>query len=84
MPSLLKWVTTCLACNNIQKYGEQTVLQSYLNDEDKEFRGDHFLIFRWNIALHDSYREDEIMIEIEGWKQKVPGVCVKSSIKEFY
>ena len=37
-----------------------------------------FLIFRWNIVVHDSYQADEIVTGIEEWKQKVPGVCVKS------
>ena len=37
-----------------------------------------FLFFKSNIVLHDSYQADEIMIEIEEWKQKVPSVCVKS------
>ena len=65
-------------CNNIQKHGEQTVLQNYLHDEDKGVREEAiFLIFRWNIVLHDSYQADEIVIEIEEWKQKVPGICVK-------
>ena len=65
-------------CNNIQKHGEQTVLQNYLHDEDKGVREETiFLIFRWNIVLHDSYQADEIVIEIEEWKQKVPGICVK-------
>ena len=67
-----------LDCNNIQKHGEQTVLQNYLHDEDKGVREEAiFLIFRWNIVLHDSYQADEIVIEIEEWKQKVPGICVK-------
>ena len=34
-------------------------------------RGDHFLYLRWNIVLHDSYQTDEIVTEIEEWKQKV-------------
>ena len=68
-----------LDCNNIQKHGEQTVLQNYLHDEDKRVREETiFLIFRSNIVLHDSYQADEIVIEIEEWKQKVPSVCVKS------
>ena len=68
-----------LGCNNIQKHGEQTVPQNYLCDEDKGVREETiFLIFRWNIVLHDSYQADKIVIEIEEWKQKVPGVCVKS------
>ena len=35
-------------------------------------------IFRLNIVLHDSYQADEIVMEIEEWKQKVPGDYVKS------
>ena len=65
--------------NNIQKHGEQTVMQNYLHDEDKGVREETiFLIFRWNIVLHDSYQADETVTEIEEWKQKVLGVCVKS------
>ena len=41
-----------------------------------------FLIFRWNIVLHDSYQADEIVIEIKKWKQKVSGVCVKRIIRD--
>ena len=69
-----------LGCNNIQKHSEQTVLQSYLHDEDKGVREETiFLSFRWNIVLHDSYQADGIFVkEIEEWKQKVPDVCVKS------
>ena len=68
-----------LDCNNIQNYGERTGLQNYLHDEDKGVREETiFLIFRWNIVLHDSYQADEIVIEIEEWKHKVPGACVKS------
>ena len=35
-------------------------------------------IFRLHIGLHDSNQVDEIVMEIEGWKQKVPGNYVKS------
>ena len=53
--------------------------QNYLHDEDKGVREETiFLIFRWNIVLHDSYQGDEIVIEIEELKHKVPGACVKS------
>ena len=52
-------------------------MQNYLHDEDKGVREETiFLIFRWNIVLHDSYQADEIVTEIEEWKQKVLGVCV--------
>ena len=37
-----------------------------------------FLIFRWYIVLHSSYQADEIVTEIEEWKQKVLGICVES------
>ena len=35
-------------------------------------------IFRLNIVLHDSYQADEIVMEIEEWKRKVPYDSVKS------
>ena len=58
--------------------GEQKVMQNYLHDEDKGVREETiFLIFRWNIVLHDSYQADKIVIEIEEWKQKFPGVYLK-------
>ena len=70
-----------LGWNNIQKHGEQTVMQNYLHDEDKGVREETiFLIFRWNIVLHDSYQADEIVTEIEEWKQKYLGVYVKRFI----
>ena len=54
-------------------------MQNYLYDEDKGARGETIvLIFTWNIVLHDSPQAYEIMTEIEEWKQKVLGVCVKS------
>ena len=54
-------------------------MQNYLYDEDKGVREETiFLNFRWNIVLHDSYQADEIVTEIEEWKQKVLGVCVES------
>ena len=38
-------------------------------------------IFILNIVLLDSYQVDEIVMEIEEWKQKVPGNYVKSFIR---
>ena len=65
--------------NNIQKHGEQTNMQNYLHDEDKGVREETIvLILRRNIVIHDSYKADEIVKEIEEWKQKVLDVCVKS------
>ena len=63
----------------IQQHGERTVMQNYLYDEDKGGREETiFLIFRWNVVVHYSYQADEIVTEIEEWKQKVLSVCVKS------
>ena len=65
--------------NNIQKHGEQKVMQNYQHGDDKGVREEAiFLIFRWNNVLHDSYQADEFVIEIEEWKQKVPNICFKS------
>ena len=38
-------------------------------------------IFRLNIVLRDSYQEDEIVMEIEEWKQKIPDKYVKNFIR---
>ena len=58
--------------NNAEEHGEQTFMQNYLHGEDKGVREETiFLIFRWNIVLHNSYQADEIVTEIEEWKQKV-------------
>ena len=52
--------------NNIQKYGQQKVMQNYLHGEDKGVREEAiFLIFRWNIVLHNSYKVDQVVAEIE-------------------
>ena len=70
--SLAKQLMSPLDWNNIQKRGEQTVMQNYLHGEDKGVREETIcLIFRWNIVLHDSFQADEIVKEIEEWKQKV-------------
>ena len=47
-------------------------MQNYLHGEDKGVGEETiFLIFRRNILLHNSYQADEIVTEIEEWKQKV-------------
>ena len=38
-------------------------------------------IFKLNIVLCDSYQADEIIMEIEEWKQKFPSDSVKSFSK---
>ena len=47
-----------LGCNNIQKHGEPTVCKTTYMTRVK------------NIALHNSYQVDEIVMEIEEWKYK--------------
>ena len=37
--------------------------------------------FKLNIVTHDLYQANEIVMEIEEWKQKVPGVHVKSFMR---
>ena len=66
-----------LGCNNKQKHGEWAILQNYLNDEGKGRRPFVF-IFALNIVVCDSYQADEIVMEIEEWKQKVPSDSIKS------
>ena len=39
------------------------------------------VVFILNAVLRDSYQADEIVMEIEEWKQKVPGNYVKSFIR---
>ena len=51
-------------------------LQNSLHGEGSE-RRPFIFIFRLNIVLHASNQVDEIVIEIEEWKQKVPGNYVK-------
>ena len=39
------------------------------------------LIFRLNVVLRDSYQAEEIVIEIEEWKQKGPDDYVKRFVR---
>ena len=78
LPSLLEWVSTLITATyrrNMQS--RQFCRTTYMMRIKESERGPFFLIFRWNIVLQDSYQADEIVIEIEEWKQ-VPGICVKS------
>ena len=69
-----------LGCNNKQKHGEWAILQNYLHDDSKKGseRRPFVFIFRLNVVLRDSYQADEIVMEIEEWKQKVPSDSVNS------
>ena len=72
---LLKWVTTLAATTYRNMESRQSCRATYMM---RVQIGDHFLIFRWNNVLHDSYQAYEVVIEIEEWKQKVPVICIKS------
>ena len=74
---LLKWVTTLAATTYRNMESRQSCRANYMMRVNESDRGP-FLIFRWNNVLHDSYQADEVVIEIEEWKQKVPVICIKS------
>ena len=79
LPLLLKWVMTLAGTTYRNMESRQSCRATYTMMRIKESeRRPFFLIFRWNIVLHDSYQADEIVTEIEEWKQKVLGVCVES------
>ena len=74
-------------CNNIQKHGELAVLQNYQHDKGKEQKGDHLFSFLdWILfctihirnEIEMKLKWDEIVMEIEECKQKVPDGYVKS------
>ena len=53
-----------------EKRGEREVLQNYQHDKGDGVRKETFVfISRLNIVHRDSYQEDEIVVEIEEWKQ---------------
>ena len=73
------------------KWGMILVATTYRNMEKEKFckttnkirvngseRRPFILIFRLIIVLCDSYQTDEIVMEIEEWKQKVPDDYLKS------
>ena len=67
-----------LGYNNIQKHGEQADCKTtYMTMVKGSERRPFIFIFRLNIVLHNSYQVAEIVVELEEWKQKVPGSYVK-------
>ena len=62
-----------------EKPGEKEVLQNYEHDKGKGVRKETiFFISRLNIVQRDICQADEIVVEIEEWKQKVADDFVKS------
>ena len=74
---LSKSVTTLVATTYRNMERKQSCKTTYMMRIKESERRPFFLIFSWNIVLHDSYQTDESAMEIEEWKQKVSGVFVK-------
>ena len=55
----------------------QSCQTTYMMRVEGSERRPFIFIFRLSIALHDLYQVDEVVIEIEEWKQKVPGNSIK-------
>ena len=73
-----------LDCNNIQKHGEEAVCKTtYMIRVKESERRPFIFIFRWNIVLHDSYKVDEIFMEIEEWKYKKFQATMSKALAEF-
>ena len=64
-----------------EKRGEREVLQNYQHEKPASERRPFIFISRLNIVQHDSCQADEIVIEIEEWKQNVAEDYVKSFIR---
>ena len=70
-----------------EKRGEREVVQNYQYDKGVQGseRRPFIPISRLNIVQRNLYQSDEIVMEIEEWKQKVADNYVKSSSRvKFY
>ena len=74
----LKWVTVLVATTNRNMESGQSHKTTYKMRVKRSERKPFVFIFKLNIVLCDSYQADEIVMEIEEWKQKVPSDSVKS------
>ena len=75
----LKWVMTLVETIYREERGEREVLQNYQYNKGKWVRKWTIIfIYRLNIVQLDSYQADEIIMEIEEWKQKLADDDVKS------
>ena len=77
----LKWVTVLVATINRNMESGQTRKTIYMMSVKGSERRPFVFIFRLNIVLCDSYQADEIVMEIEEWKPKVPSDSFKSFSK---
>ena len=62
----------------MQKHEEREVLQNYRYKGKGVKKETIYFIFRLNIVLRNSYQANEIVTELEEWKQKIPDNYVKS------
>ena len=74
----LKWVMNLVATTYRNMESGQACKTTYMMRVKGSERRPFISIFRLNIVLNDSYEADEIVMEIEEWKQKVPDDHVKS------
>ena len=75
----LKWVMTLVETIYREERGEREVLQNYQHNKGKWVRKWTIIfIYRLNIVQLDSDQADEIIMEIEEWKQKFADDYVKS------
>ena len=74
----LKWATTLVAaiCRNMER-GNSCKITNMIRVNGSE-RRPFIFIFRLNIVPCDSHHADEIIMEIEKWKPRVPDDYVKS------
>ena len=77
----LKWVMTLVVTlHRNTESGQSCKIINMIRVKGSE-RRPFISIFRLNIVLHDSYQADEVVMEIEEWKQKVTEDYVKSFIR---
>ena len=74
----MKWVMTLVETTYREKRGEKSCKISNLMRVKGSERRPFIFISRLNIVQRDSYQADEIVMEIEEWKQKVADDYVKS------
>ena len=68
-------VAKATTCRNMKRGKSCKIINIRVKGSE---RRPFIFIFRLNIVLCDSYQADEIVMEIEEWKQKVPDDYVKS------
>ena len=73
----LKWVTVVVATASRNMESGHSCKTTYMMRVKGSERRPFIFSFRLNIVLRDLYQADEVVMEIEEWKQKVLGDSVK-------